>query len=153
MLLRADLGYRFPIRARRASLGRPGGSTMSGILARSFATLVALLLALSAQLAFASDVTPSARVSRGVIVREQPTTESRRVGGLGPGDHAVLIEDLPGWWKVRLADGTIGYVSKTWTVVVAETTSTSQPLSAPLDAHACSTSAPATMPGRSFSMS
>ncbi|NJR80268.1 MBL fold metallo-hydrolase [Sphingomonas corticis] len=91
--------------------------------------MAAVLLACAGQVATATDVTPSARVVRGVVVRERPTTASAPVGGLRPGDKAVVVEDLPGWWRVRLPDGATGYVSKAWTVVVAEAPP-SQPLSA-----------------------
>ncbi|MEO9229918.1 MAG: SH3 domain-containing protein [Devosia sp.] len=91
--------------------------------------LVVILAAIAATAASASDVTPSERVKRSVVVRAEPSTRSNPVGALRPGDVVHVEDEVSGWYRVRLADGTSGYVSKTWTVVVAATT-LSQPLSA-----------------------
>lgn len=63
------------------------------------------------------EVTPSERVTRNVVVRAGPSTSSARLGALQPGDEAELIGEVPGWYQVRLQDGRVGFVSKTWTVV------------------------------------
>lgn len=84
-----------------------------------------LVLALAAAFAFvppasADDVAPSARVSTAVLVREAPSTDTAILGRLRPGDKADLIAEVSGWYQVRLADGTTGYVSKIWTNLVPE---------------------------------
>lgn len=70
--------------------------------------------------ALAQDITPSTRVTRNVVVREQASTASAPVGRLAPGDRATVTAEVPGWYQVRLADGTTGFVSKAWTVPVGE---------------------------------
>ena len=57
------------------------------------------------------------RVVRGVVVRARPTAGSPAVGRLPPGGSAELVAALPGWYRVRLADGTQGFVSRRWTDV------------------------------------
>lgn len=84
---------------------------------------LALMLGLSppsAGEARAEDVTPSAGVIRGVLVRAEPMgAPARRVGALLPGQRAELLESVPHYYRVRLADGQVGYVSKRWTDVAA----------------------------------
>jgi beta-lactamase superfamily II metal-dependent hydrolase len=90
-------------------------------LRRLLAFLLLCCMALCAAVpAAAQDVTPSARVTRNVVVREQASTASTPVGRLVPGDRATVIAEVPGWYRVRLADGTTGFVSKAWTVPVGE---------------------------------
>jgi competence protein ComEC len=86
-------------------------------------TLSALVLAgalLAGTPARADDVVPSARVSSAVLVREAPSTDTAVLGRLRPGDQAELVAEVSGWYQVRLADGTVGYVSKIWTNLVAD---------------------------------
>lgn len=86
--------------------------------------LVRLLLLLSlvfaSHAAWASDVTPSTRVKRSVVVRSDPATSSAAVGALARGDRATLRGERLGWYRVTLPNGTTGYVSKAWTAVVDE---------------------------------
>jgi competence protein ComEC len=70
--------------------------------------------------AFAQTVTPSARVATAVIVREGPSTGTSVKGRLRPGESATITSDVSGWYAVTLADGTTGWVSKTWTVAAGE---------------------------------
>ena len=63
-------------------------------------------------------VTPSERVKRNVIVRESPDPGSAKLAGLAPGQDALLEGETSGWYRVRLTDGRIGFVSKSWTIVV-----------------------------------
>jgi beta-lactamase superfamily II metal-dependent hydrolase len=70
--------------------------------------------------ATAQDITPSARVTRNVVVREQASMASTPVGRLAPGERATVTAEVPGWYQVRLTDGTAGFVSKAWTVPVGE---------------------------------
>lgn len=82
---------------------------------------MALLLAsLAPVTAAAEDATPSGRVSSAVLVRQGPSTDTAILGRLRPGDRAAIIGEVSGWYEVELPDGTRGYVSKAWTVVVAE---------------------------------
>ena len=70
--------------------------------------------------ALADNVVPSARVSSAVVVRGGPSTSTAILGRLRPGDSGTIIGEVPGWYQVALVDGTSGYVSKAWTVVVAD---------------------------------
>jgi uncharacterized protein YgiM (DUF1202 family) len=60
-------------------------------------------------------IVPADRVVNAVNVREQPTAASTIVGQLPKGQQAVLLLDVPSWYKIRLANGTEGFVSKAWT--------------------------------------
>lgn len=89
---------------------------------RKFIAAALLTLAvLGAAPAYAEDVTPSGRVSSAVLVREGPSTDTAILGRLRPGDSAMIIGEVSGWYRVELTDGTRGYVSKAWTVIVGET--------------------------------
>lgn len=68
----------------------------------------------------AETVTPSERVRQYIDVRVSPSRASDRVDVLRPGDTATLLERVPRWYKVRLADGREGYVSKSWATVVPD---------------------------------
>lgn len=95
---------------------------------RQWRRLVALCLALVLAVAapgpaFAqSAVSPTNRVVRSVVVRAGPGRASEAVGALKPGDRAILIGDLPGWFEIRLPNGVRGFVSKSWTSVGAPVT-------------------------------
>ncbi len=82
--------------------------------------LLLILTALVAAPAIADDVAPSARVSSAVLVREGPSTDTAILGRLRPGDSAAIVGEVSGWYEVELAEGTRGYVSKAWTVVIAD---------------------------------
>lgn len=64
-------------------------------------------------------VKPSDRVVNFVHVRELPSAESSSIGQLRPGEEAHLMVSVPHWHRIRLGDGTEGFVSKTWTEIVA----------------------------------
>jgi competence protein ComEC len=67
---------------------------------------------------FAAIVTPSHRVTTRVNVREFPSTQdSNIVGKLKVGEEALLIDNEPRWYKVRLSNGVEGFVSKAWTTL------------------------------------
>jgi competence protein ComEC len=66
----------------------------------------------------ASEVVPSERVKRNVIVRLEASTQSPAIDRLSPGESAVFVADLPGWYQVRLTDGRTGYISKTWSTLI-----------------------------------
>jgi competence protein ComEC len=63
-------------------------------------------------------VTPSDRVTRFVNVRELSSSDSDTIARLSPGERLPLVDSIPGWREVRLADGRSGFVSKSWAVVV-----------------------------------
>lgn len=84
------------------------------------AQLAAGLLLLMAPVAVYAEpqVVASDRVTRNVVVRAGPNTASDAVDALDPGEQLPLIGEIPRWFRVRLPDGTDGYVSKSWTVVI-----------------------------------
>lgn len=72
-------------------------------------------LFLAVPAAGAADVVPSERVTRNVVVRAAPTTQSEALDALDPGEALPFDADLLGWYRVRLPDGRAGFVSKAWT--------------------------------------
>lgn len=64
-------------------------------------------------------VVPADRVTSFVHIRAQPTSASISRGQLRPGGSLPFIRNVPRWREVTLADGTTGFVSKSWTSVVA----------------------------------
>jgi beta-lactamase superfamily II metal-dependent hydrolase len=97
-----------------------------------FAGFVAVLALLFSSQAYAQDqIAPSERVRSSVVVREEPLgPPSRPVGALRPGERAEMLESVPYFYRVRLANGAEGYVSKSWTVRVtpAEALTAARPL-------------------------
>lgn len=84
--------------------------------------LLALFLLLAPAAARVQEVTPIDEVRSGVLVRELPATGDTPVlGSLRPGDRADVLESVPSWFKIRLASGTEGFVSKRWVRVIAAT--------------------------------
>lgn len=82
------------------------------------AASLALALALSVTapvIAYASQVVPTDRVGTAVLVRQGPNTDTPIVARLKPGQFAEVLDEVPGWYHVRLPDGTEGYVNKAWT--------------------------------------
>lgn len=71
-------------------------------------------------LAWAERVAPSERVRSRVIVRSEPQGGSRPLASLRPGETAVHRETLGGWRRIALADGSAGFVSAAWTVVIPD---------------------------------
>ncbi|MBI2020393.1 PEGA domain-containing protein [Candidatus Daviesbacteria bacterium] len=47
-------------------------------------------------------------------VRDKPSLAGKEITQVKPGDKLILLEELPSWARVRLADGTEGYVSATY---------------------------------------
>lgn len=47
-------------------------------------------------------------------VRDKASLNSKEIGKVNVGDKLMLLEELTGWDKVRLADGTEGFVSSTY---------------------------------------
>jgi len=82
------------------------------------ALCVCVLLAVSARLAAQTDVVvPSERVVTFVNVRQGPSIGTPAVGALNKGEHAALLGAVPLWYRIRLSDGSEGFVSKAWTKV------------------------------------
>lgn len=82
-----------------------------------------LFLAIAiAEPSLASEIAPTERVTTAVLVRQEPNTQSAILARLHPGETAEVVSDVPGWYQVRLVDGTVGFVSKIWTreVVASE---------------------------------
>jgi len=98
LALRVGLALRTPTRAWLAGLG-----------------LAFAVLACVSSPAFANDIKPTSRVTHNVVVRAGPSAASTAIGKLHPGETLPEIDSLPSWYQVKLADGTIGYVSKAWT--------------------------------------
>ena len=62
-------------------------------------------------------VVPSDRVTSGVRVRADINT-AETLQYLSKGESAEYIESIPRWHKVKLDNGFIGYVSKSWTKLI-----------------------------------
>jgi hypothetical protein len=89
---------------------------------------IALAFSLPLPQAAAADVVvPSEQVRSRVVVREHGARASRDVGSLRPGERATWLGKLGAWHLVELADGTRGYVSASWTRVIAEAPVASAP--------------------------
>ena len=85
---------------------------------RRWIVLSLCFLGLTSGRAAADSVVPLDDVSSSVTVRHSASSSSARVGSLRPGEQATLIGSVPNWHHIKLADGTIGFVSKRWTRVV-----------------------------------
>ena len=81
------------------------------------------LIVITCPVSYAQNVVPSERVQDRVIVREESTAQSGVVGSLRRGESAELIEVVPYWYKIKLNNGAIGYVSKAWTDLADESVS------------------------------
>src|SRR5262245_45095682 len=91
---------------------------MSPAMRPALGTLL-VLLGVAPGPALADEVVPTAAVRTRVIVRERPEASSRDVGSLRPRERAEYLGAAPGWRRVRLADGTTGFVSEAFTEVRA----------------------------------
>jgi beta-lactamase superfamily II metal-dependent hydrolase len=81
--------------------------------------LVAILaLALPGGVAHADSVVPTQAVTTRVVVRATASSTSADIGSLRPGEQAELLGSVPNWYRVRLSNGVVGFVSKRWTRVV-----------------------------------
>lgn len=110
-------------KSRESSQGRLGpASNISGKepAFQKSPVFVTVLLLLFAGNALAAQVTPSERVTGQVNVREDPSSDSPVVGQLRPGEKVDLLASIPRWYKVLLPGQIEGFVSKSWTTVVAE---------------------------------
>lgn len=86
---------------------------------RIWGSLIAGLVVLNIPAIAQTQVEPSNRVQRNVVVRAGPDTATLSIDALDPGETLELANDLPYWYEVRLPDGRKGYVSKAWTIISA----------------------------------
>jgi beta-lactamase superfamily II metal-dependent hydrolase len=78
-----------------------------------------VLVTIPAHLPAQTDViVPSDRVVTFVNVRQGPSIGTPALGALNKGEQAVLVLSVPNWYRIRLEDGTEGFVSKAWTTKV-----------------------------------
>jgi len=84
------------------------------------AALAAVLLSMAAGAAAQTTVVPSDRVVTGVSLRVSATTGSYRIGLLRPGESAIFLGEVPGWYHVEHPTLGQGFVSKGWTRLVAD---------------------------------
>lgn len=68
--------------------------------------------------AFADTVVPTQDVTTRVVVRASASSTSADIGSLRPGEEAEFLGSVPNWYRVRLSNGTVGFVSKRWTRLV-----------------------------------
>lgn len=88
---------------------------------RRLSIAILLIFILKSNLLFADVVVTSDRVTNGVRIRAGATTQSQQIGMLLPGQQLEFIGSVPRWNQVRLNNDQLGFVSKSWTVVVADT--------------------------------
>lgn len=47
-------------------------------------------------------------------VRDKPSLSGKEIAQVKPGEELIMLEELSGWYRVRLSNGTEGYVSSTY---------------------------------------
>src|SRR5688572_25583125 len=67
-------------------------------------------------------IIPADRVADSVAVREEPSGTAVTIARLRKGEQAALIAAVPSWYRIRLTDGTEGFVPKAWTIKTTRTT-------------------------------
>ncbi len=92
---------------------------------RKFFLIFFLAFSLLPSSALADKVSPTQNVAVRVVVRAGASTTASDVGSLRPGEQAELLGSMPGWYHVRLTNGTEGFVAKRWTLVVSTSSTTS----------------------------
>src|SRR5205085_1884290 len=85
----------------------------------AFAIATILLLEIPAS---ADVVVPTDAVTTRVIVHATASASSAQVGSLRPGEQADLLGEVPNWYRVKLANGMEGFVTKRWTRTVSSGT-------------------------------
>lgn len=101
-------------RSIRAYVPEGFNLTLSVDLALSEADLTAITtpVILKTQMVVVKDtVSPNPGFLR---VRDKPSTAGKELARVLPGEELVLLEELSGWDRIRLSNGTEGYVSKTY---------------------------------------
>ena len=69
--------------------------------------------------AFAEVVIPRDTVENFVNVRGTASGDSSKLGELRPGESLEYVDSVSRWHRVKLPDGTEGFVSKSWTLVIS----------------------------------
>ena len=82
--------------------------------------VVAVALTTLSSLTYADQVVPSERVTNGVTIRAEPTTNSASLGVLHPGQSLPWVRNVPRWREVQVSPTETGFVSKSWTHHIAE---------------------------------
>jgi len=98
----------------RAYLPAGYNLTLSADLALSEADLTTIITPVTTQtptVVVKDTVSPNPGFLR---VRDKASTAGKEIARVLPGDELVLLEELASWDRVRLANGTEGYVSKTY---------------------------------------
>jgi len=97
---------------------------------KKFITNIAILFTLSVLVvtAHAALVTPSTRVTTRLNVRDGPSADNTIVAHLQPGEEATFVASVPFWYKIRMPDGTPGFVAKSWSELIEEAPGTVQGL-------------------------
>src|SRR5262249_48993198 len=85
---------------------------------RKYFILLAFACLVCSPLILADTVTPTSEVTSRVVVRADASASAAEVGSLRPGESAELLGSVPRWHRVRLANGTIGFVAKRWTKAI-----------------------------------
>jgi beta-lactamase superfamily II metal-dependent hydrolase len=84
-------------------------------------TLATLLtFSIAGPVAAGDVVVPTDEVSSRVVVRASASSQSTDIGSLRPGEEAELLGSVPNWYRVRLANGVEGFVSKRWSRVIPD---------------------------------
>ena len=106
------------------------------VLEPSFRKLLLLfaLVVVSSSTALADDVVPTSEVTNRVVVRAGPSSQTADVGSLRLGEKAELLGSVPSWYRIRLANGTEGFVAKRWTRVDSVAAPALAPTSFTIDA-------------------
>jgi beta-lactamase superfamily II metal-dependent hydrolase len=99
---------------------RPG--ERAGLMSAVAIALVSALGALSVPRAAADEVTVAEGRKTPASVRALRSANAPRIGHLRQGDLAELLGAYRGWYRVRLANGRVGYVAARDTIVVVEPT-------------------------------
>ena len=84
-----------------------------------------LLTLITALQAYADTITPSDRVTSRLRVRAEANTDSAIIGFLLPQEERRLLGDVPRWYKIEW-EGSFGFVSKSWSTAIPESTSANQ---------------------------
>ena len=83
-------------------------------------TMLGLLMLALPLSGVADVVVPIDSVESYVNIRKSPEAGTEVVGRLQKGEPLKLVESVPGWNKVELADGGTGFVSADWSTIVVD---------------------------------
>ena len=74
---------------------------------------------------------PSNRVTLWVNIRDKPESGGQKIGRLRPKQSLPFVANISRWREVRLAGGSTGFVSKSWTAVSPNPAPPSSPVAGP----------------------